>query len=150
MKNNLDERQNQEIHKIAASAFCVMYIISTLSILIQLILLNADFKNIIGETLTLLGGGIVYLVLCIKKGLFLCKGKRLTWMENMIGSILCSGIFSVFYSMTLRKKGNTSIPIGLSAACFFVGITLLCFIVLFIMGKCSAHAEKEKEQKYEE
>ena len=57
MKNNLDERQNQEVRQIAANAFYIMFIISAVSIVIQLVLLGQGMKSVLGETVILLAGG---------------------------------------------------------------------------------------------
>ncbi|MFA9378669.1 MAG: DUF6773 family protein [Lachnotalea sp.] len=110
MKNYLDERQYQISNSIAANAFYAMFAVSVISIIVQLILLDTGVMNVIGQTIILLGGGIVYLVCCVKKGIFSLKGKSLTWLENLLISVMCSGIFTIFYGIVISK--NTMIKIS--------------------------------------
>ena len=68
MKPQLDERQIQDASRIASISFYVMYMVCAISIVFQLITAGHP-KNVIGETMTLLAGGSVYLIGSVKKGL---------------------------------------------------------------------------------
>lgn len=150
MNNNFDERQCQEVNSIAKKAFYVMFVISVLSIIVQLVFLNAELMYVMGETLTLLCGGIVYLICSIKKGIFSFKGKSLTLFDNVLGSVVCSGFFSVLYGMIISRKASEDISINRYIGGFFVGISIVCFLVLFIMGKYAEHSQNINEQKYDD
>lgn len=144
----MDERQIQEVNSIASKAFCTMYIICAVSIMIQLIVTDNGLTNVIGETVTILFGGIVYLVGSIRMGIFSIKGNGLTWMNNLMVSIICSGVFSALFGAVIEERANSQISIGRYVAVFFILITILGFLTLTIMNYHSKKIEQKNEEKY--
>lgn len=150
MKNNLDERQYSEVSHIAANAFYMMFVICAASIVVQLVLLNRGIDSVLGETIALLGGGIVYLICLMRKGIFSFKNKQMTLTGIVLGSVVCSGIFSIFYGIVIAGKLDAEVSIGRYVGGFFAGITLLCVVVLSVMSKCAMYFQKKNEKKYDD
>ena len=70
MKNGLDERQNQEIARIGMYGFYAMFIASAAVIVAELIW-KGTWEVVIGETVVFLTGGCLYLIGCMKKGIWI-------------------------------------------------------------------------------
>lgn len=153
MKRSLDERQNQIVGRYGMVSFIVMYLISALLIVVQLLMGEEIFK-VLGETLIMLSGGMIFLFGMIREGMFSACGiyqGRKGYVLNMITSIMLSGIFSVIYGVILSNmKVQKQINLGKYVACFFVGIAVICFFVLFILGLLSRRSLKRSENKYNE
>lgn len=154
MKRYLDERQSQALGKYAMGSFTVMYIVCAVAIVVQLYIENGDFSQVLGETIIMLTGGIIYLYGVTKTGTFsangICKGKNSIFVNIGI-SIFVSGVFSLAYCMIISKLAKNEITnLGKVAATFFVGIEVLCFVVLALMGVLSDREKRKSEKKYDE
>lgn len=148
-KSGLDERQQQVVSRAGEISFYVMFGICVAAILVQLIL-DGNLRNVIGETVVLLAGGITCLIGGVKNGIWTRNNCEMTAGQNLLGSILCSAVFSVFYAIAVSRKTGGDVNIAKYVVLFFLGITVLCFLCLTIMGKL-AHNKKEKlEEKYSE
>ena len=79
--------------------FYVIFLVSITAILIQLTFFSAPLQNVLGETAAVLTGGLVYLSGCIKNGLWSSDKTKSSWRENLILSLVCSGIFSIFMDL---------------------------------------------------
>lgn len=101
MKSQLDERQIQDAARVAGISFYIMYMVCAISIVFQLTAAG-HLKNVIGETITLLVGGSVYLIGSVKKGLG--TGKSRSPVHMLLESAGFSIIFTVFYTLAIRKK----------------------------------------------
>lgn len=150
MKKYLDERQDQIVNHIGAMAFYIMFFICAITIIVQIVFLDGGLSSVAGETLALLGGGVVYLAVSAENGVFLQKGKTLTGKENFIYSIICSGIFSALFGIAINGKAGPEVSIGKYIGIFFVGITVLGFAVLTIIAKCSECSQTKNGKKYED
>lgn len=154
MKQYLDERQSQALHRYAMGSFAVMYIACAVSIIVQMYVGNGDLSLVLGETIIMLAGGIVYLYGVIKTGTFsangICKGKSSIFVNVSI-SIFISAIFSMAYCMIINKMAkDATINIGKYTAMFFVGIAVLCFVVLTVLGMFSDRERRKSEKKYDD
>lgn len=154
MKRYLDERQSQALGKYAMGSFTVMYIVCAVAIVVQLYVGNGDFLQVLGETIIMLTGGIIYLYGVTKTGAFsangICKGKNSIFVNIGI-SIFVSAVFSLAYCMIISKLAkNETTNLGKVAATFFVGIAVLCFVVLALMGLFSDREQRKSEKKYDD
>ncbi|MEG1290963.1 MAG: DUF6773 family protein [Lachnospiraceae bacterium] len=154
MKQYLDERQSQALGKYAMESFAVMYLVCAVVIVVQLYVRNGDFSLVLGETIIMLAGGIVYLHGVIKTGTFssngISKGKNSIFVNISI-SIFISAVFSLAYGMIISKLAKNEITnIGKVTAIFFVSIAILCFVVLAFIGVFSDRAQRKSEKKYED
>lgn len=143
-KNEFDEKQRQEISKTGEIGFYVMYCMCLAAILIQIIV-NGNLEKVIGETFVLVAGSFIYLLGCMKEGIWSRKNQEMTMEQNFFGSVSCSVIFTAFYAMTLSKKDGGDTNIVMHVILFFLGITVLCFLWMTITGKI-AHNRNEKTE----
>ena len=88
-----------------------------------------------GETLIALVGGTVYAFIMVHNGIW-DKGlsaREALW-RDFLTSVICAGIFSVFYGICLRRMGASEKQIIYFALSFLGGITIVAFIVLRILS----------------
>lgn len=152
MKQYLDERQSQALGKYAMESFAVMYLVSAAAIVVQLYVGNGNLSLVSGETIIMLVGGTVYLYGVVKTGTFsangVYKGKNRIFVNISI-SIFISAVFSMAYGIIINKLAkNETISTGKYIAIFFVGIAILCFVVLIVLGGFSERRQKEADKKY--
>lgn len=148
MKQSFDERQKQTLEHIGSNGFYVIFLALTAAILIQLGFFSTPLKNILGETVALLIGGFVYLGSCIKNGLWNPAKSAGSWQNNLIVSLVCSGIFSVFYGLSISQKAGANAPVGKYVCLFFTGIFLLGFLVTTLLSLGAKKREQKQERKY--
>ena len=140
MKETLDKVADyenwvkQKALKAGNLAFASMFLISIGVIIIQL-LLTVNLRFVLGETLIALVGGIVYAFIMVHNGIW-DKGlsaREALW-RDFLTSVICAGIFSVFYGICLRRMGASEKQIIYFALSFLGGITIVAFIVLRILS----------------
>ena len=148
MKQFFDERQTQTAEHLGTISFYVIFLVSITAILIQLTFFSAPLQNVLGETAAVLTGGLVYLSGCIKNGLWSSDKTKSSWRENLILSLVCSGIFSIFYGFAISRKASADTAIGKYVCFFFIGITLISFIVTTLLGAGARKQERKQEEKY--
>ena len=124
----------QKALKAGNLAFASMFLISVGAIIIQL-LLAVNLRLVLGETLIALVGGIVYAFIMVHNGIW-DKGlsARESLWRNFLTSVICAGIFSVFYGNCLRRMGATEKQTIYFALLFLGGITIVAFIVLRVLS----------------
>ena len=140
MKETLDKVADyenwvkQKALKAGNLAFASMFLISIGVIIIQL-LLTVNLRFVLGETLIALVGGIVYAFIMVHNGIW-DKGlsEREALWRDFLTSVICAGIFSVFYGICLRRMGASEKQIIYFALSFLGGITIVAFIVLRILS----------------
>ena len=124
----------QKALKAGNLAFASMFLISVGAIIIQL-LLAVNLRLVLGETLIALVGGIVYAFIMVHNGIW-DKGlsaREALW-RDFLTSVICAGIFSVFYGICLRRMGATEKQTIYFALLFLGGITIVAFIVLRVLS----------------
>ena len=149
MKETLDkvavyeEWAKRKALKAGNLAFASMFVISIVAIIIQM-LLTVDIRLVLGETISVLAGGILYAVIMVYNGIWdKCLPKRATIWRDFLTSVICAGIFSVIYGVCLLRMGATETQITRLALEFLIGITIVVFIVLRIL----AFINQKKNQK---
>ena len=149
MKETLDkvavyeEWAKRKALKAGNLAFASMFVISIVAIIIQM-LLTVDIRLVLGETISVLAGGILYAVIMVYNGILdKCLPKRATIWRDFLTSVICAGIFSVIYGVCLLRMGATETQITRLALEFLIGITIVVFIVLRIL----AFINQKKNQK---
>ncbi len=149
MRRGLDERQRQLVDRTGARSFCAMYLAGAAIILAELIVLG-NFQAVAGETVMFVVGGLAYLIGCLKNGIWEKSGRNMTVGQAFLLSMVFSGVFSVFYGLAIGQKAAQNVNITKYVAFFFVGISLLCFGILQIMGKIARISQEKQEKKYSE
>ena len=140
MKETLDkvavyeEWAKRKALKAGNLAFASMFMIGVVAIIIQM-LLTVDIRFVLGETISVLAGGILYAAIMVYNGIWdKCLPKRATIWRDFLTSVICAGIFSVIYGVCLLKMGATETQITRLTLEFLIGITIVAFIVLRILA----------------
>lgn len=149
MMKKLDERQELMANRVSTKSFYIMFIVCTAAILLQIIW-RGNLESVLGETFVFLAGGITYLTGNIRNAQWTKTGEKMTVVQNLLLSMICSGIFSVLYALAIRRKAGEGVFIAKLVVFFFIGITVLGFVVLSIMGKIAQNRKEEQEKKYSE
>ena len=111
-------------------AFASMFVIGVMAIIIQM-LLTINIRFILGETVSVLAGGILYATIMIYNGIWdKCLPQNTTVWRDFLTSVLCSGIFAFLYGVCLLRMGATETQITRLAFEFWIGITIVAFIIL--------------------
>ena len=132
-------------------AFASMFVIGVMAIIIQM-LLTINIRFILGETVSVLAGGILYATIMIYNGIWdKCLPKSATIWRDFLTSVICAGIFTVIYGVCLFRMGATETQITRLALGFLIGITIVAFIVLrllaFINRKRNQNSSNVQEKK---
>ena len=123
----------QKALKAGNLAFASMFVISVLAIIIQM-LLTVDIRLVLGETATALVGGILYASIMVYNGIWdKCLPKSATIWRDFFTSMIFAGIFTVIYGVCLFRMGATETQITRLAFEFWIGITIVAFIILRIL-----------------
>ena len=124
MKSQLDERQIQEAARVAGISFYVMYMVCAISIVVQLAAASHP-KNVIGETITLLAGGSVYLIGSVKKGLN--PGKSRSLVRIPLESTVFPLYLQFFMPLPYEKKPDQKQRSALLFFSFLQGLLFSAF-----------------------
>lgn len=136
------ELEKEKAQKAGSTAFMIMFGICTAAIIIQMVL-TASLGEVAGETAAVGIGGIAYIFLMVKNGVWesgVC-GKS-TWMRDGIISVLCAGIFAFIYAVCILKAGAGKKQAVEVAVLFFAGIGAVGFGVLRALAYISKRKKK--------
>lgn len=133
--------------KAGNAAFMLMFSACVIAIVIQMAL-TADLGRAAGETAAVIIGGIVYLALILYNGLWERRTEKKLWLTDLVVSILCGGFFSVLYGCCILKMGAERIEAVRLGTGFFVGITIVGFLVLRGLA-CINKKQRDKGKKVE-
>lgn len=147
MRRGLDERQNQLVDRIGARSAYVMFWISAAVIVAELIWLG-NFRVVVGETIIFSVGGLTCLAGCLKDGIWEKDGSNMSAGHSILLSVICSGVFSIFYAFAISRKVGEDVNVTKYVAAFFIGISLICFVSLQIMRKIARVNRRRQENKY--
>ena len=157
MKETLDkvavyeEWVKQKALKAGNLAFASMFVIGVLAIIIQMLLM-VDTRLVLGEIVTVLVGGILYVAIMVYNGIWdKCLPKSATIWRDFFTSVICARIFTVIYGICLFRMGATETQITRLALGFLIGITIVSFIILrtlaFINRKRNQNSSNVQEKK---
>ena len=133
--------------KAGNAAFMLMFSACVIAIVIQMAL-TADLGRAAGETAAVIIGGIVYLALILYNGLWERRTEKKLWLTDLVVSILCGGFFSVLYGCCILKMGAERIEAVRLGTEFFVGITIVGFLILRGIA-CINKKQRDKGKKVE-
>ena len=117
--------EREKLMKVGNAGFVITFAACAAAIVAQLVL-GADLPAVLGETVTLFVGGLAYIAIALRHGLFRPGAAR---RETAIG-VLCSSGMTVAMVIRSVRMGMPPERIGGAAALFFAGITLLGFAVI--------------------
>ena len=141
------ELEKEKKAKAGNAAFMLMFSVCVIAIVIQMAL-TADLGRAAGETAAVIIGGIVYLALILYNGLWERRTEKKLWLTDLVVSILCGGIFSVLYGCCILKMGAERIEAVRLGTGFFVGITIVGFLILRGLA-CINKKQRDKGKKVE-
>lgn len=148
MNKKIDERQQQEFYKCEHIAFRVMFSISVIVIIIQLIFIKASFLQVFGETVVLLCGGISIIVACLKSGLWSYNSNEPSVKSNLIYSIICSLIATLLFIIIVYFRAGSKVIPPITIISFGGGIFISGFIILTLLSHISNSRKRKLENKY--
>lgn len=124
------DAEKEKAMAIGKTAFGMMFVCCAVVTVIQMAM-TGDLLLVAGETVTLILGGILYILLMAYNGVW-DKGSRVksTLLHDAVISMVCSGIFTVVYVFAIIQKASNDTAVARAAVLFFAGITGLNFFVL--------------------
>lgn len=113
-------------------AFASMFMIGVATIIIQM-LLTVDIRFVLGETISVLVGGILYAAIMVYNGMWdKCLPSAAIW-EDFLAGVMCAR-YAFYHGVCLLRMGATETQITRLALEFLIGITIVAFIILRILA----------------
>ena len=142
--NTLDEMQDQKMLKMEEYGYWILFWGLALAVVIQL-LLGGSIRQVAGELIVLLLGGIYVLATSMKNGLW-TRNAAPTRKGNAVASIIPAAVIGVLNGIKLVQKKSAGTNDILLAAVFTVAAYVFCFIVLEVLRT----AYEKRRQKLDE
>ncbi len=135
--------EKEKAAKTGNIAFGLSFAICVIMIVVQLIS-TGNFRDVAGETVVLLIGGIAYLGIMSYNGIYETNSrlKKLPYVDAVI-SIICAVIFTIVLIVYYVKMGADVSQTVYVALIFLVGISVVGFGVLRMLAYFS-HKRKKK------
>ena len=135
--------EKEKVEKAGNMAFGLTFFVCVAAIIIQLFT-TVNLSVVAGETVTLLIGGIAYITIMVYNGVW----QTGVWEKNngfkdCLISVICSGIFTVILAACYIHMGANISKVSYILVGFFLGITVIAFVVLRILAYCNL---KRKER----
>lgn len=130
-----NELERRRAAKAGNLSFSVMFLVCAATIVVQM-LMDGGLSLIIGETAALLAGGVIYLFLIVKNGVWNGAMTKSTSKKDVIISLICVGIFSFVFYWIIRKNVTTLQAVG-SSVCFFAFLSTLSYVLLRGLSRLS-------------
>lgn len=128
------ELEKQRALKAGNLSFSVMFFVCTIAIVLQMFV-TGSLSLVIGETVILVTGGLVYLYFIVKNGAW-GTFTLSTPKKDLAVSSLCAGMFGIAFYFILMKKTGFIYAIG-GAVCFFAVIFVAAYILLRLLSYLS-------------
>lgn len=141
-----NELERKKAQKAGNIAFIVMFAICVLAIIIQM-WVTVDFKIVLGETIAIILGGIVYISIMVRNGVWEINSKtKNTLLRDAVISVLCACTFSIIYAFLIVKQGADKSQAVQMSVMFFIGIMVVGFVVLRLLAYAN-NKQRMKKQK---
>ncbi len=135
--------EKEKIAKAGNIAFSLTFLVCAAAIVIQLIA-TGDLSVVLGETVIILVGGIVYIGTMIYNGVWETgSGFESIPLKHILISVVCSGVFTIALIFCYIHLGAETSQIVHIAIMFFAGISIVSFVVLRTLTYCN-HKRKMK------
>lgn len=152
-KSKWDERQKMDQLRAEHYAFWTMWWILTADLVYQTYLMERPFAEVWGETLALVAGGVIGIVLTARKGMWDSR-IRFGLAGCLGGSAAATVVFSALYavgkyrSYEACRENVTGLLLPMTAI-FGASIFVLCFAALYLTGKYAERRRKKLEKELE-
>lgn len=150
MKKQIDERQKQELFTTSHWGFLIMFSVSVLVILVQLLFMKATLMQLLGENIILLSGGIYAISGYIKKGFWSKNKLEPSIKSNFIYSLIASFFATILFGVGIYIRVGSSVVKATTIGGFFIGILLIAFVVLTILGYLTETLKEKIENEYKD
>lgn len=151
MSRKLDEREKMELLKMEKIGFWVLFLGLVVSILVQLFAMQAGFRQVAGETIILVLGGMTVVVGGIRNGqeYFGVKHRlRKSLFFGFISALIADILLGIILSFRNTGQDENVRGLVVTLAVSFLIIWLLAFITLFIMEAASHKKQKKLDRMY--
>jgi len=141
-KNNLDERQEQQLLKIEHNGCWLAFWALLLSIFVQLILYPGDWRPIAGEWLVFMALSIYILAACVRRGIW---DRRLqpNAKTNLLASLIAGAAVIVFFFVFTYLRYHKVQASAWASLLLGLGVFALCFLGLTVFSRIARRREKE-------
>lgn len=143
-KSGLDERQERIMEEIGAKSFTVMFLVCA-AVIVGELAWSGDLGSVAGETAVLAAGGIIYMAGCMKNGIWTKSGRKMTLGQNILLSVIFSGIFSAAYAFMIARKTADGVNVARIAGLFLSSSPLSVFYAYGASG--SWHGTSMRKRK---
>lgn len=126
--------EKKKVERAGNIAFGFTFFVCVIAIIIQL-MLSANLVIVMGETITLLIGGIAYIVTMVHNGIWdvsICGASNP--FKDFLISVVCSGIFTAVIVVSYVQMGATQSQIVLISLIFFIGVAFFGFTLLRLLA----------------
>lgn len=123
-----NELEKRRVAKAGNLSFSIMFLVCAVTIVAQM-LMTGNLSLIIGETVILFAGGLIYIFCVVKNGAWNGTMTKNTPKKDLMISLVCVGIFSILFFLILKKNTTTPQAIGI-AVCFFVVLSAISYFLL--------------------
>ena len=123
-----NELEKQRAARSGNISFCIMFLICAMTIIVQM-LMTDNLSLVIGETVVLLAGGLIYIFFIVTNGAWNGSLVKSTPKNDFFVSLICVGIFSIVFYLLLKKHMTEPQAIGI-AICFFVVLSAISYALL--------------------
>ncbi len=135
--------EKEKAIKAGNLAFGLTFLVCTAAIIIQLIVMGT-LPVILGETVTLLTGGIAYIGMMVHNGVWRTgAGIKSTPLRDILISIACSCVFTAALVLCYIRLGANAVQTARIAMIFFAGAATFDFALLRILTFCN---QKRREK----
>lgn len=123
--NELERRRAAEAGSLS---FRIMFLVCAVTIVVQM-LMDGSFPMIIGETIVLLAGGLIYIFFAVKNGAWNGAVTQSSPKKDLIISLICVGIFSIAFYLIIQKR-VAALQAAEVSVCFFVILWAFSYVLL--------------------
>ena len=132
--------EKEKVTKAGNIAFGLTFAVCAVMIVIQL-LMAGELAIVAGETVVLLVGGVSYIGLMTYNGIWETGSRfKSTPFTDILVAVVCAGAFAVVLAICYIRLGAAMAQSVHSALIFFVGIAIVGFGILRILGYFSRNS----------
>lgn len=135
-----NELEKQQATRAGNISFRIMFLVCAMAVIIQMVM-TGNLSLVIGETIILIAGGLVYIFFMVRSGAW-NETQKSTPKKDFVISIICTGIFSITFYQVSRENVDSVHAIG-AAICFFIVFSAVSYAVL----RGLSHLSKKKSDK---
>ena len=122
-----NELAKQQAVRAGNISFRIMFLVCAMAIILQMVV-TGNLSLVIGETIILVAGGLVYIFFMVRSGAW-NETQKSTPKRDFIISIICTGIFSITFYQVSRGNAD-SVPVVGATICFFIVFSAVSYALL--------------------